>query len=164
MAQYWSTFQTADPDGEIPDGLPDGRYVAVIPSGHGALTAWVAGPRRCYRTPYPAAAHPPIRVTRGHPGRTPAEVWFEPYTEADLKDENDDINSYLAEAGVRLRPHGYRWHVLVPEHIEDGEALESALREKNKYVDPVEVYAAVKELYEMMQKGIPPTLSHYDHE
>ena len=164
MAQYWSAFQTAETDGEIPDGLPAGRYVAVIPNAHGALTAWVAGPRRCYRTPYPVSAHPPVKVTRGHPSEPPTKVWFEPYTEDDMKTENDDVNSYLAEAGIRLRPHGYRWHVLVPEHIEDGEALESAMREKNSYVEPVQVYAAIKELYEMIQNGTPPALSHCDDE
>ncbi|OZF39757.1 hypothetical protein CH294_05880 [Rhodococcus sp. 14-2483-1-1] len=96
-----------------------------------------------------------MRVTRGHPSGPPEEVWFEPWTDDDVKAENDDISSYLAEAGVRLRPHGYRWYVLVPGYIEDGEALESALREENKYIDPAEVYAAIEELYERLLKGMP---------
>lgn len=153
MAQYWSTFPTAETDGEIPSCVVAGRYIAVIPNGHGALTAWVAGPRRCYRTRYPASAHPPVKVIRGHPGTSPKEMWFEPYNDDDLKAENDDVNSYLAEAGVRLRPRGYRWHVLVPRHIEDGEALESALREKNKYIEPAKVHAAIKDLYERLLNG-----------
>ena len=106
MAQYWSEYPWSEVDGQVPSVLPVGRYVSVISNGHGALTAWVAGPSRCYRTPHPASAHPPVRVTRGDPSREPEEVWFEPYTEEDLRMVNDDVNSYLAEAGVRLQPRG----------------------------------------------------------
>ncbi|MDJ0394315.1 DUF5956 family protein [Rhodococcus sp. G-MC3] len=127
MAKYWGDFPSSAADDEIPDVLPAGRYVSVIPNGHGALTAWIAGPGRCYRTPYPASAHKPVKVTRGDPSNEPEEVWFEPFTEADLQQENDDINSYLADAGVRPRPRGYNWHVLVPGNISDGRALEYAL-------------------------------------
>ncbi|MFF1553318.1 DUF5956 family protein [Rhodococcus erythropolis] len=144
-------------DSQVPSALPVGRYVNVIANGHGALTACVAGQSRCYRTPYPASAHPPVRVTRGDPSKEPDEVWFEPYTEEDLRMVNDDVNSYLAEAGVWLQPRGYAWHVLVPESILDGEELESALREKNQYIEPAEVLTAIERLYESMVSQIPPT-------
>jgi hypothetical protein len=150
MAQYWSEYPVGDAGHQAPDVLPAGRYVSVIENGHGALTAWAAGPLRCYRTLYPASAHPPVRVTRGGADRAPEEAWFEPFTESDLRMENDDINSYLAEAGVRLQPRGYKWHVLVPETIEDGRDLEAALREKNNYIEPAEVLAAIRRLYESL--------------
>ncbi|MFK4363156.1 DUF5956 family protein (plasmid) [Rhodococcus qingshengii] len=70
---------------------------------------------------------------------------------------NDDVNSYLAEAGVRLQPRGYTWHVLVPESIRDGEELEHVLREKNQYIEPAEVLTAIKGLYESLVSRIPPT-------
>ncbi|MFF1553336.1 DUF5956 family protein [Rhodococcus erythropolis] len=157
MAQYWSEYPLSEVDGQVPSALPVGRYVSVISNGHGALTAWVAGPSRCYRTPYPASAHPPVRVTRGDPSREPEEVWFEPYTEEDLRTVNDDVNSYLAEAGVRLQPRGYTWHVLVPESIRDGEELESALREKNQFIEPAEVLRVIERIYESLVSQIPPT-------
>lgn len=100
---------------------------------------------------------PPVRVARGDPSREPDEIWFEPYTEEDLRRVNDDVNSYLAEAGVRLQPRGYKWHVLVPENIRDGEELEHALREKNQYIEPAEVLTAIKRLYESLVSQIPPT-------
>lgn len=157
MAQYWSEYPLSEVDGQVPSALPVGRYVSVISNGHGALTAWVAGPSRCYRTPHPASAHPPVRVTRGDPSREPEEVWFEPYTEEDLRMVNDDVNSYLAEAGVRLQPRGYKWHVLVPESVRDGEELEYALREKNQYIEPAEVLRAIERLYESLVSQVPPT-------
>ncbi|MDF2897756.1 MAG: hypothetical protein K0Q46_4542 [Rhodococcus erythropolis] len=157
MAQYWSEYPLSEVDGQVPSALPAGRYVSVISNGHGALTAWVAGPGRCYRTPYPASAHPQVRVTRGDPSKEPEEVWFEPFTEEDLRTVNDDVNSYLAEAGVRLQPRGYTWHVLVPESIRDGEELELALREKNQYIEPAEVLTAIKRLYESLVSQLPPT-------
>ncbi|MFF1941922.1 DUF5956 family protein [Rhodococcus qingshengii] len=104
-----------------------------------------------------ASAHPPVRVTRGDPSREPEEVWFEPYTEEDLRMVNDDVNSYLAEAGVRLQPRGYKWHVLVPESVRDGEELEYALREKNQYIEPAEVLRAIERSYESLVSQIPPT-------
>ncbi|WP_143537511.1 MULTISPECIES: DUF5956 family protein [unclassified Rhodococcus (in: high G+C Gram-positive bacteria)] len=156
MAQYWGDFPSSAAEDEIPDVLPAGRYVSVIPNGHGALTAWIAGPRRCYRTMHPATAHGPVRVTRGHPGKVPEEVWYEPFTEADLQQENDDINSYLAEAGIRPRPRGYKWHVLVPDNISDGKALEDALKEKNLYIDPAEVRKAIVRLYNALLHSHPP--------
>ena len=68
---------------------------------------------------------------------------------------NDDVNSYLAEAGVRLQPRGYKWHVLVPESVRDGEELEYALREKNQYIEPAEVLRAIERSYE--STGQPDT-------
>lgn len=98
----------AEAEDRVPSELPAGRYVSVISNGHGALTAWVAGPGRCYRTSHPASAHPPVKVTRGDPSKEPEEVWFEPFTEEDLRMVNDGVNSYLADAGVRLQPRGYQ--------------------------------------------------------
>ncbi|OZD67963.1 hypothetical protein CH272_00530 [Rhodococcus sp. 05-340-1] len=158
MAQYWSEYPLSEVDDRVPDELPAGRYVSVISNGHGALTAWVAGPGRCYRTPYPASAHPPVRVTRGDPSKEPEEVWFEPFTEADLRMVNDDVNSYLADAGVRLQPRGYKWHVLVPENIRDGRALDNAMREKNQWIEPAEVLKAIGRLYEsLVSQASPPS-------
>jgi hypothetical protein len=157
MAQYWGDYPFSPAENEVPKELPAGRYVSVIPNGHGALTAWIAGPGRCYRTPYPASAHPPVKVTRGDPGREPEEVWFEPFTEADLQMINDDVNSYLADAGVRPQPRGYKWNVLVPDVIRDGDELEYALREKNNWVEPAEVLKAIEQLYESLLREIPPT-------
>jgi hypothetical protein len=157
MAHYWSEYPLAETDDQVPGELPAGRYVSVIPNGHGALTAWVAGPHRCFRRPYPASAHPPVKVTRGHPGKEPEEVWFEPFTEEDLRMVNDDVNSYLAEAGVRPQPRGFEWNVLVPESIRDGEDLERALRAKNNYIEPTEVLTAIRRLYESVVRQIPPS-------
>ncbi|MDV6303711.1 MULTISPECIES: DUF5956 family protein [Rhodococcus] len=156
MAQYWSEYPLSEVDERVPSELPAGRYVSVISNGHGALTAWVAGPGRCYRTPYPASAHPPVRVTRGDPSKEPEEVWFEPFTESDLRMVNDDVNSYLADAGVRLQPQGYKWHVLVPENIRDGRELDNAMREKNQWIEPAEVLKAIQRLYESVVGQAPP--------
>lgn len=148
MAQYWGDYPVADDEGEIPEGLPTGRYVPLVANGHGALTAWAAGPGRCFRTSYPAALHPPVKVSRGHQATgDPQEVWFEAFTEEDLRAQNEDINAYLASAGVRPQPRGYKWHVLVPDNIVDEDALEDALRDKNNYVDPVEVFESIAQLY-----------------
>jgi hypothetical protein len=152
MAQYWNEYPISEVEDRVPSELPVGRYVSVISNGHGALTAWVAGPSRCYRTSYPASAHPPVKVTRGDPSREPEEVWFEPFTEEDLRMVNDGVNSYLADAGVRLQPRGYKWHVLVPETIRDGDELEYALREKNNWIEPAEVLKAIRRLYESLLK------------
>ncbi|MDV6303653.1 MULTISPECIES: hypothetical protein [Rhodococcus] len=110
MAQYWGDFPSSAAEDEIPDVLPAGRYVSVIPNGHGALTAWIAGPRRCYRTMHPATAHGPVS----------------------------------------------KWHVLVPDNISDGKALEDALKEKNLYIDPAEVRKAIVRLYNALLHSHPP--------
>ncbi|MFC8181668.1 DUF5956 family protein [Rhodococcus sp. NPDC057297] len=158
MAQYWSEYPIAEAEDRVPSELPAGRYVSVISNGHGALTAWLAGPGRCYRTSYPASKHPPVKVTRGDPSKGPEEVWFEPFTEQDLRMVNDGVNSYLAEAGVRLQPRGYKWHVLVPEIIGNGEELEYALREKNNWIEPAEVLKAIRRLYESLLNDVPPKI------
>jgi len=150
MAQYWSEYPLSEVDDRVPSELPEGRYVSVISNGHSALTAWVAGPARCYRTPHPDFARSPVRVTRGGSSDTPEEVWFEPFTEADSRMVNDEVNSYLGDAGVRLQPRGYNWHVLVPDNIRDGRELDNAMREKNQWVEPAEVLKAIERLYESL--------------
>ncbi|MGU3438454.1 DUF5956 family protein [Actinomycetes bacterium M1A6_2h] len=147
MNQYWGDYPLADIDGEIPEGLPSGAYVPVIPTAHGALTAWAAGPGRSYRTHYPASAHPPVRVVYGPPGEEPTRVEEVPYTDTDLGDQNDAVNAYLTDAGVRPQPRGYRWHVLVPPSITTGEELDNALREKNLHIEPTEVRKIITRLY-----------------
>ena len=159
MAQYWSEYPLSEVDGQVPSALPVGRYVSVISNGHGALTAWVAGAKAGatgHRIRHPRT--PPVRVTRGDPSREPEEVWFEPYTEEDPADgqrRTSTPTSRRPESGCN--PRGYKWHVLVPESVRDGEELEYALREKNQYIEPAEVLRAIERSYESLVSQIPPT-------
>lgn len=94
---------------EAPEG-----WIPVIENGWSALVLWAAGPgnfvrvRRMSREWFGSILH---RLPGGGEQREPFKL-----TEADLASVDDDIDLYLAEAGIPPRPRGFDWFIRRPSN------------------------------------------------
>jgi len=82
-------------------------------SGLGALVTWLVGPDHVIRVPASAVEVPVTRYSVERSGR-PSENFRRPRTAAEQDELDEEFDEYLAEAGVRPRPRGYRWFALGP--------------------------------------------------
>ncbi|WP_442902721.1 DUF5956 family protein [Gordonia sp. HS-NH1] len=57
------------------------------------------------------------------------------------------INAYIGDAGVPPMPQGFLWHILVPDSIKDGSALDRSLVGKNMQLRPADVLATIRDVY-----------------
>lgn len=88
------------------------RYAVLPESGWGALVGWLAGSERLVGCQDDLADHHVV-VTEDWDGTSTTSV--QPRLEADQAIIDDDINSYLLDAGAEARPAGLRWSALLPE-------------------------------------------------
>ena len=94
--------------------LDSQTYYAVLPeSGWGALVGWLAGSERLVGCRDDLADHQVV-VTEDRDGTSTTSV--QPRLVADQAIIDDDINSYLLDAGAEARPAGLRWFALLPEN------------------------------------------------
>lgn len=90
---------------------PDG-WIPATENGWGALVVWAAGPPNVVRVPAAPRDRETVVVTRDSDGRQTREP--SRLTDADLESIDDDIDSYLAEAGLPPRPRGFDWYLRPP--------------------------------------------------
>lgn len=102
-----------DPNRSEPVHVAGSGYVELPESGYGALLAWAAGLRRVRRAADRLNHQTRVTVVTGGDTTT--------YTRAHSTDEQDDvdndIDSYLRDAGIPPRPPGYRWFVELPQGV-----------------------------------------------
>jgi hypothetical protein len=90
---------------------PEG-WIPTPENGWGALVAWAAGPLNMVRVPAAPRNRETVVVTQYSDGRVTREPSL--LTDADLESIDDDIDSYLAEAGLPPRPRGFDWYLRPP--------------------------------------------------
>lgn len=87
-------------------------WILATENGWGALVVWAAGPGNFVRVRPPSSDRFGSIVRRlpgGEKERAPFRL-----TEADLSSIDDDIDSYLDEAGIPPRPRGFDWFIRRP--------------------------------------------------
>ena len=91
----------------------DGQYVELPENGFGGLVAWAAGVHHVRRT----ADHlnHQTRVTTIAGDETTNHV--RPRSQQEQDGVDQDIDSYLRDAGIPPRPRGFRWFVELPGSI-----------------------------------------------
>ena len=96
---------------ERPSDEPNDDVIELDDSGWGQLVGWAVGVSRLRR----ALDRREHMTTIVYPasGRTVRR----PRSAAEQAEIEDDVNSYLAEAGVPPRPAGYVWYVLKPPTV-----------------------------------------------
>lgn len=129
----WNLFLVVDaePVEVSREGPPDTRVVligsrrmlALPDNGYQLLLAWVAGPRRVVRTPAPM-----------HPDQDIIDMF---------------ANSYLAEAGVPPRPHGFAWYVDLPVGVTPSDVWR-AVDAGGEHGSPVDL----RQVREAMERGV----------
>lgn len=93
-------------------------WILATENGWGALAVWAAGDGNFIRVPVADRARQGDVVHRRPDGIERTEVFT--LTEADLASIDDDIDAYLADAGLPPRPRGYDWFIRRPARIAAG--------------------------------------------
>jgi hypothetical protein len=104
-----------EPWDQVPIGACPPEWIEATENGWGALAVWCAGVENLVREPRSFEGRT-IEVTCVGPDgveRSRSEV----FTAADMESIDDDIDSYLAEAGVPLRPRGFAWFIRSPWEV-----------------------------------------------
>jgi hypothetical protein len=101
-------------------------WTEATANGWGALIAWVAGPANTCRVPAAARdRHTEVLVmTGGAVVRQPSML-----SDEDLASIDDDIDLYLAAAGVPPLPRGYAWFIRRPAQCDTDAAFWSAINQ-----------------------------------
>lgn len=99
---------------EVADGGPEQGWTELPETGWGMLAAWAAGTENIRRYPVDDTGRQ-VRVTTET--GTSTETRFDPFTTSDRQAVDEDIESYLADAGVPAPPRGYTWLIRLPETV-----------------------------------------------
>lgn len=91
-------------------------WILATENGWGALVLWAAGPGNFARV-RPASRDRFGSIVRRLPGGGEQRQPFM-LTEADLSSIDDDIDVYLAEAGIPPRPRGFDWFIRRPSNYD----------------------------------------------
>lgn len=100
-----------------PVGTRHPGWIELSENGWGAIAAWFAGPRNVIREPMGERTDV-VKVTCEMADGTSSSR-TEPITEADVRDIEDVIESYLLDSGLPARPRGYRWFMRLPAAVKD---------------------------------------------
>lgn len=106
----WASTELA----EAPSG-----WIRATENGWGALVVWAAGQGNFVRVPAAAGDRYGMVVHRDRNGSERQQPFV--LAEADLESIDDDIDSYLADAGLPPRPRGYDWFIRRPPNTDPGE-------------------------------------------
>jgi len=119
----------------------DPAYVELAETGWEALTAWVAGPDHVIRirAPEPSGI---VRWTWTTPDGSTGGIRTR--TAAEQTEIEEDLNSYLADAGIPPRPAGFRWFIRLPDRFGSARNFWSAVnRVTAETARPAEAYAVL---------------------
>lgn len=118
---------------QVRDGAKGDGWAEATANGWGALIAWVAGPSNTARKPAAARdRHTEVLVmTDGAVVRQPSML-----SDADLDSIDDDIDTYLAAAGVPPVPRGYTWFIRRPAQCPADAAFWAAINRGVADADP----------------------------
>lgn len=115
---------------------PEG-WVEATANGWGALVTWLAGPGNTCREPVAAGdRHTEIlRVVNGAEIRQPSAL-----SDADLESIDDDMDTYLAAAGIPPMPRGYAWFIRRPGKCSTEAAFWTAINQGVQEAAPEAVH------------------------
>lgn len=100
-------------------------WIVATENGWGALVLWAAGPGNFVKVRTAAHDRSGSIVLR-LPGGGEQGTTFT-LTEANLSSIDDDIDAYLAEAGILPRPRGFDWFIRRPSNDLDDETFWSVV-------------------------------------
>ena len=115
------------------------EWVKAPENGWGTLAAWSAGTQNCRRQRRDYRSRT-VRVTCVAADGTVQER-TEPLTADDIEGINDDIESYLSDAGIPLPPRRFAWFIRLPPGFHSGDDFWAAFNH---------------EVYERAPEGIHP--------
>jgi hypothetical protein len=101
----WDDFPVADHDATV-------GYARVTENGYGMLLAWAAGPGHALRVPARREDYPIVEQTTRISGTSPI-VEHRKRTADEQREVDDDIDTYLRNAGIAPHPRGFTWWVRV---------------------------------------------------
>lgn len=87
-------------------------WILAVENGWGAMVVWAAGQGNFVRVPAAVGDRHGIIVHRLPDGSEQREPFA--LSDADLAAIDDDIDAYIADAGLPPRPRGYDWFIRRP--------------------------------------------------
>ena len=128
------------------ESVPEGGPV----EGWEALIGPAAGPEKLRRGPAVDNSARTLNVTRTDKNGTVIET-TEAFTAHDRQIVDEEVNSYLADAGVKQRPGGFRWFVRLPSQFSTWEELRAAVTESR----PSSVAGTLADRWPQLRRRVP---------
>lgn len=101
-------------------------WIEATNNGWGALVLWASEPRNLIRRLGQSDQGPVIESVTANGVTTTHES---PLTLQDLQEADDDIDSYLSEAGIPPRPRGFIWYIRLPSSVNNEREFWAALNQ-----------------------------------
>lgn len=131
--------------GTDPTGQPN--ILELPESGWGALVAWLSPPAWISCLPDEQQHYTEVRiVAEAHETRH-----REPRSVAEQDALDDDIDTYLRDAGADPRPRGYRWFLTLPPGL-DADAFWARINSALSQTDPMPTHP--REVGRVVQKTL----------
>lgn len=118
---------------QVPKRLGDDGWVEASPNGWGALAVWAAGPENTCRMKAAAGERHAELLLDGAAGQVRQLSML---GEEDLAAVDDDIDTYLAAAGVPPMPRGQVWFIRMPAQCASPAAFWEVLGRRIEDSDP----------------------------
>lgn len=109
---------------DVQEAGPSESWAELAENGWGALMGWAAGDENLRRRPSSDEGRT-VAVSIERQGLK--HFFEEPFSAADRKDVDDDIDTFLRDAGIPPRPRGYVWMIRVPGTFASPEAFIDAV-------------------------------------
>lgn len=109
-------MRTMDWD-QVDEGRPGGEWLVATENGLGAMAAWAAGTVNIRRMPVADLGRTVGAECHGPTGHVRART--EPFTVGAREPVDEEIESYLLDAGVPLPPRGWVWLIRRPLTFRD---------------------------------------------
>ncbi|MHA7275656.1 DUF5956 family protein [Arthrobacter sp. Hz1] len=89
-------------------------WIEATNNGWGALVLWVSEPRNLIRQPGQSDQGQVVQTVTANGVTTTHEI---PLTVKDFQESDEDVDTYLSEAGIPPRPRGFIWYIHLPPGV-----------------------------------------------
>lgn len=134
----------------VPEGGPVEGWAEHDENGWEALIGPAAGPEKLRIVPAVDNSARTLNVTRTDKNGTVIKT-TEAFTAHDRQIVDEEVNSYLADAGVKQRPGGFRWFVRLPSQFSTWEELRAAVTESR----PSSVAGTLADRWPQLRRRVP---------
>ena len=113
---------------QVSQGRPGDEWLVATENGLGVMAAWAAGTVNVRKMPVDDQGR--TVVVECHDSDGHVRAWTEQFTVADRELVDEEIESYLLDAGVPLPPRGWVWLIRRPVIFRDDRQLWAHLNQR----------------------------------
>lgn len=101
-------------------------WIEATNNGWGALVLWASESRNLRRQPGQSDRWQVVHTVTADGSTSTHEL---PLTPKDLQELDDDVDTYLSEAGIPPRPRGFIWYIHLPPGVHNEQEFWSILNQ-----------------------------------